>query len=198
MFETFFDVTSDGEIEISIDTKNHIIFHFSATKNYFNYNKLKNKCIIFNKEMKLKKMLFNRQNKNLKVDPYYSDIPNINFSVQDIENDDGTFQKERLERGFDSSELWNLDSTIAKFILPRLKEFRNKAISFPMEFCELNSEKGLRVWKRILDKMILSFYLISKNDDIDESINSNNNKKQQNTIDNGLYLFYYYFRDLWN
>lgn len=32
-------------------------------------------------------------------------------------------QKELQENGFDSSELWNLDFTIAKFVLPRLKAY---------------------------------------------------------------------------
>lgn len=32
-------------------------------------------------------------------------------------------QKELQENGFDSSELWNLDYTIAKFVLPRLKAY---------------------------------------------------------------------------
>ena len=34
------------------------------------------------------------------------------------------FTKQRLERGFDDSETWNLDLTIAKFVLPRLESFK--------------------------------------------------------------------------
>jgi len=35
------------------------------------------------------------------------------------------------ERGFDSTELWNLDYTIALFILPRLKVFREAEAGHP-------------------------------------------------------------------
>lgn len=33
------------------------------------------------------------------------------------------WQKQREERGFDNTELWNLDRTIARFIAPRLRVF---------------------------------------------------------------------------
>ena len=33
------------------------------------------------------------------------------------------FSKQRIKRGFDESELWNLYITISKFIFPRLKQF---------------------------------------------------------------------------
>lgn len=37
------------------------------------------------------------------------------------------WRKQRDERGFDDTELWNLDVTMAKFILPRLKEFHKQS-----------------------------------------------------------------------
>lgn len=45
-----------------------------------------------------------------KVDPY--GIKNVNFSL--ISKDDNRFEaykKQRLERGFDDSEMWSLDCT---------------------------------------------------------------------------------------
>lgn len=33
--------------------------------------------------------------------------------------------KQRRTRGFDETELWSLDSTLVKFLLPRLKAFRS-------------------------------------------------------------------------
>lgn len=87
-------------------------------------------------------------------DPY--GIHNVCFSIID-ENDSRweKFTEQRLKRGFDNSELWNLDGTIAKFIYPRLKEF-------------VECSKGIRPadkdeneWQEILNKMVRGFELIS-------------------------------------
>lgn len=62
--------------------------------------------------------------KNSKPDPKYLGIPNIQFSLVDPDDDrDKEFAKSRIERGYDVSELWSLTGTIAKFILPRLKDY---------------------------------------------------------------------------
>lgn len=58
-------------------------------------------------------------------DPKYLGIPNINFSLTDEDdNREVLFVKQRLERGFDNSETWSLSDTIANFILPRLKAYK--------------------------------------------------------------------------
>lgn len=46
---------------------------------------------------------------------YADNLPNDDKRLED-------YQKQRLERGFDDTECWNLDITIASFIAPRLKE----------------------------------------------------------------------------
>ena len=55
-------------------------------------------------------------------------IPNVCFSLADeiTENDElkEKYKQQRIERGFDDSELWNLDYTIASFVLPRLKRLK--------------------------------------------------------------------------
>ena len=58
---------------------------------------------------------------------------------------------QRLTRGFDDTELWNLDNTIAEFVLPRLKAFRNYTKGFPVEF------NSLEEWQEAIDKMIFFF-----------------------------------------
>ena len=55
-------------------------------------------------------------------------IKNINFSVADeiYEKDKEKLivhQKQRFERGFDDTETWHMDRTMALFIIPRLKRF---------------------------------------------------------------------------
>ena len=55
-------------------------------------------------------------------------IKNINFSVADevYEKDLATremYKQQRFENGFDDTETWHMDRTIALFIIPRLKKF---------------------------------------------------------------------------
>lgn len=64
--------------------------------------------------------------KKSKIDPKYIGVPNIQFSLTK-ENDDREkkFSKQRIERGFDESEIWSLRDTIANFIIPRLTLYRD-------------------------------------------------------------------------
>ena len=89
-------------------------------------------------------------------------------------------RKDIKQNGFDKSECWNLDITIAKFILPRLKYFRETTISYPQ------NDMGLDGWHEILDKMIYSFDEILKDDPTD-----------QDKIQEGLELFAKYYINLW-
>ena len=55
-------------------------------------------------------------------------LNNINFSVADevYEKDLETremYKQQRFEQGFDDTETWHMDRTIALFIIPRLKKF---------------------------------------------------------------------------
>ena len=54
---------------------------------------------------------------------------------------------QRRTRGWDDSDTWSLDHTIAKFVLPRLKLFRKIDFGYP---AGLTSEE----WNWILDEMI--------------------------------------------
>jgi len=114
-------------------------------------------------------------------DPKYLGIPNINFSLTcSHDSREEEYHQQRIIRGFDMSELWNLDATISKFILPRLKAFREESPGFPSCF-ETKDE-----WKNVLGKMIDAFENI-----IDD------NDREVNIIDPGLELFRRYFYMLW-
>lgn len=39
------------------------------------------------------------------------------------------YKKQLLKDGFDNTEIWNLNATICRFILPRLKEYKNIQVS---------------------------------------------------------------------
>lgn len=83
------------------------------------------------------------------------------------------------------SATWNLDITIAKFVLPRLKVFKKVTDCYP---CEFNS---LKEWHDVLDKMIESFYLITNCSSYKTFIENEEDIKQ------GLDLFIKYYHDLW-
>lgn len=71
------------------------------------------------------------------------------------------FLKQRMKYGFDQSDTWDLCYTVAKFVLPRLKMFRDVTIAYPGGFGFNNIEE----WKETLDKMITAFDYIIKYDD---------------------------------
>lgn len=63
-----------------------------------------------------------------KVDIKDLKIPNLCFSIEkdnilghNQQSDE--WKEQRLERGFDDTETWNLDYTIAQFIIPRLERY---------------------------------------------------------------------------
>lgn len=112
-------------------------------------------------------------------------VNNVNFSIiTPSDNDWDEHTQQRINRGFDDSELWNLDTTIIKFILPRLKAFKDYTKSIPYD---LKSETE---WKDILDQIILGFelYLESNIADLNDS---------ESKIDEAFKLFFKYFKSLW-
>lgn len=118
-------------------------------------------------------------------DPY--GIKNVCFSLME-ETDDrwDEYAQQRLERGFDDSELWNLDHSIACFILPRLKRFRETAGGYPGYL------KNMDEWYSILDQMIEGFELI-----VNDEINFNKNEEIENKKNKALDLLREYFYALW-
>jgi hypothetical protein len=118
------------------------------------------------------------------------------------------FLWQRLTRGFDDSVTWDLDGIFVKFILPRLKRFREiEKLGVPGKLCYLSPEDENKLtetendfyyskvhaqWNEILDKMILAFELIEK-----DELSIENYEEQNKKIEEGLNLFVQYFRDLW-
>ena len=66
---------------------------------------------------------------------------------------------QNLTRGWNDSDIWNLDHTIAIFVIPRLKKLKEKTNGYPgsLEINESDYEEGMIQWKQILDKMIYAF-----------------------------------------
>ncbi len=91
-----------------------------------------------------------------------------------------------LTRGWSDRDTWSLDNTIAKFVLPRLKRFKDLNIGFP---CTHSWEE----WNKVLDDMIYAMEIVS-----DDVLNYTADEKVDwNRVNNGLELFGKHFRDLW-
>lgn len=89
---------------------------------------------------------------------------NICFSVPTSVNREqfSKFEAQRRERGFDDSETWNLDMTIAKFILPRLIVFRQLNNGMPQEHTEES-------YNAVLDEIIEGLTYKANEDEYDLS-----------------------------
>jgi len=95
------------------------------------------------------------------------------------------FLYQRYTRGFDGSELWSLDHTIADFILPRLIAFKDSQVGYPRDLTE-------KKWDTILDKMIYAFEVKSR-----EYSDNEPTEKDWEKYDEGMALFAKHFGSLW-
>lgn len=94
------------------------------------------------------------------------------------------FLWQRIYRGWDDSDIWSLDFTIAKFIAPRLKLLRKEEMGYP-------SNMTLESWNADLDKMIAAFEFASS-----EGRWSAPHKEYDKHQD-GINLFAKHFWSLW-
>lgn len=115
-----------------------------------------------------------------------------------------------------NKETWNLDGTIARWIIPRLKLFKKLNIGYPScdrkiyaetkEIVDMTYEQ----WNNIIDEIIIAFeQIIIDPMDIayDRNLNFKNKldydiykelcEERQQKIERGLDLFKYYIQDLW-
>lgn len=88
--------------------------------------------------------------------------------------------KQRATRGFDDTELWSLYYSISLFLVPRLREFANRTISYPHGIT-------YEQWRGIVNEMAEGFAEVQKDTGVDH-------KK----LINALSLFKKYFNDLWS
>lgn len=91
------------------------------------------------------------------------------------------WKKQREECGVDDTETWSLDVTLAHYILPRLKMYRQIAFN-TIDAPELQSD---------VDKMIEAFELIVSEE------NYNPTEEQNKKVQDGLDLFAKNYRALW-
>ena len=75
----------------------------------------------------------------------------------------------RLTKGYNYKDLWSLDIPIAKFIYPRLRDYRKIVHGFPGEFSKEgdDTDEGFKQWTDIIDKMLYTFGHLAKYSDWD-------------------------------
>jgi len=95
------------------------------------------------------------------------------------------WEQQRNVRECDDSELWNLDITIARFILPRLKRFKKIKQGHPATLTE-------QQWDKCLQKMIVAFALVLAKMDF------NRKPQEKEQVKEGLELFAKYLEGLWD
>lgn len=173
--EGYVKVTSDAMKWLSEKTKN--LWEKAASNDKI--SKLNNGYLIeYDAYKEIKQEIENEDKK----DPY--GVQNINFSKFDYsktsEENLRKYELQRYERGFDDSEIYDLDDTIIKFLVPRLKVFR--------EIHDNSAPKDLTVgqWNAILDEMIEGFEDYVHSDDM-----------VPEKYSRALELFKEHFEDLW-
>lgn len=92
---------------------------------------------------------------------------------------------QRKNRGFDDTELWNLDVTFAEYIVPRLKAFRKLECGHPDG---LTQEE----WNKELDEMIWYFEFTCSDDKWFDFSKETQNRKRK-----ALKLFAKRYENLW-
>ena len=123
-------------------------------------------------------------------------IKNINFSVADevYEKDLATremYKQQRFENGFDDTETWHMDRTIALFIIPRLKKFIQVNNGIPNgETIETYNEK--------LNFIISAFENYYATNKYYESVDDNERKQLTDDVKIALeYLTKFWFEMWW-
>ena len=91
------------------------------------------------------------------------------------------------------NECWSLDLTIIKFILPRLKKFKEINInSYPNECGNIEN------WHKIIDKIIWSFQFALDVAELNYSSKYRLNENNWSKYNEGMDLFKEYLLDLWD
>ena len=112
----------------------------------------------------------------------YKDFDHSDWPIERI----AKYDVQLATRGFDDSDWWGLDMTIAKFTLPRLQAFKEGAMSFPSS---MTSEE----WNEILAKMITSFEII-----LDSERWPAPSKEDAQLVQEGCEMFGKHFTNLWS
>ena len=97
-------------------------------------------------------------------------------------------------RGFSDRQLWSLDITIAKFILPRLKRFKEINENLPFDY-EKNQSFTEAEWLAALDDMIFAMNIVASEEIL--ILSGAEDKAKLERYQKGIHLFSTHFTSLW-
>lgn len=98
----------------------------------------------------------------------------------------------RLDKKFkahvkiDYWDTWDVNTVVAKMMIPLLTDYRNKVHGYPGDI------EDIEAWRYLIDVMISAFSIIAEDDVWSRS------PEEQRRVDEGLALFAHYFEALWN
>lgn len=98
------------------------------------------------------------------------------------------FWWQRQTRGFDDSETWSMDSSLAKLILPRLKRFQEVRAGYPANMTD-------EEWEKIIQEMIWGFQWFA--DGKQHSYDYVKEAHEANRANDAIDLFARYYSTLW-
>lgn len=101
------------------------------------------------------------------------------------------FWWQRRTRGWDDSDTWSLDVTIAEFVLPRLRRLKELNDGYPCKLDDFDDEKGMKEWNEKLDAMIEAFEIACTEDW------SFLEGERAEKFNHGFDLFAKHYRELW-
>lgn len=101
-------------------------------------------------------------------------------------------KKFKKKNGFRYEETWNLENTIACFLVPRLAYLRDNHHSYPSSFIASGNPKGDEEWTEILNIMVEGFSTYITKDWY--NLTKDDIKKREEA----LKYFCEYFNDLWD
>lgn len=104
---------------------------------------------------------------------------------------------QRLTRGWDNRDVWSLDATISKFVLPRLELLKKVKHGVPCEFVDENGIVNEKEWNRIFDEMIWAHWFIVNQDNL-PYYRVNDTKGEWERCRKGLEYFGKYYLNLWD
>jgi hypothetical protein len=119
------------------------------------------------------------------------------------------FWSQNIIRGFSDKELWDLDETFAKFMLPRLKRFKELTDKYPAEFVKNSDyitnkqdEYYKKKWQNVLNEINEMFEMLA---DSEKYVNWNNTPEDMandlkifyKKVERGLKLFAKYYTSFW-
>lgn len=109
---------------------------------------------------------------------------------------------QRLTRGWDDSDTWNLNTEVLRFTLPRLKKFLELNTNYPT--CILEDWNNIDypsdptpydLWVKEISSMIYAMEALVKYSDSDEEVEFTEEEFEK--VKDGMNSFHKYFHELW-